>query len=458
MIDPGASGNESAGERVSRLPPIGFWSYSRQDDELSKGKLSLLRSLLMSEIQQLFGRERVQLFQDVSAIPHGASWEREIRTSLANSTFFVPILTPNFVQSEWCAREVAIFVERERELFETYPGLPRRSRIFPLLLIDIAGVEPADDAVLRGLESLQWFDFRRLRHRNYDDESVQQALSEFAASIRDLLYLKILPPDIGHEPRSVAQAIPEVTRPAPAVATSPRLPLHARVAEALEQESTAHEPARFRSRRTIAAGAAAGVAVVFAATAWFLSAPAEPDALAPIPAENSMAALQPPATESPPVPGAGQEQAGTRVSPESARGAQPAPVPVEPRRPSRSPLATGGAAPRGEDPGAPAAMPAATPARLISGAVSNDDYPAEALRSGAQGSVAARITIGPAGRVNSCSIERSSGNAMLDSVTCRLFQVRYRFAPARDARGNPVSESRTQVLTWRLPAAPAAAR
>lgn len=183
-----------AAERELRLPPIGFWSYSRQDDELSRGKLSNLRALLMSEIQQQYGRDRVQLFQDVSAITHGAAWEREITSALNNSTFFIPIITPNFIQSEWCSTEVGIFLEREQRLFSEYPDLPRRSRIFPLQLIDITGIDAHDGQVLAALQKLQWFDFRHMRHGNFDDESIRRALSDFAASIRELLHVKVRPP------------------------------------------------------------------------------------------------------------------------------------------------------------------------------------------------------------------------------------------------------------------------
>jgi hypothetical protein len=189
-----------------RLKPVGFWSYSRQDDELSQGRLSGLRSLLMSEIQQQYGRDRVQLFQDVSAISAGAEWEREIRNSLNNSTFFIPIITPNFIQSEWCCAEVNIFLQREKQLFQTYPDLPQRSRIFPLQMIDITGVDPYDRHVLAALEKRQWIDFRPLRFRSLQDEAVQRALAEFASSIRDLLHIKVRRPLTEAEKQKMAEA------------------------------------------------------------------------------------------------------------------------------------------------------------------------------------------------------------------------------------------------------------
>lgn len=196
----------SAARERTRLRPVGFWSYSRQDDELSFGKLSNLRKLLMAEVQQLYGKERVQIFQDAAAIVHGAEWEREIRTSLTDATFFIPIITPNFIQSEWCSREVSIFLEREQDIYRDHPDLPRRGRILPILLIDVTGVEPHDPAVLAALEARQWFDYSRYRLRSLQDEQVQQALSEFAASIRDLLNLKASPQPSAEERERAASA------------------------------------------------------------------------------------------------------------------------------------------------------------------------------------------------------------------------------------------------------------
>ena len=176
----------------TRLPPIGFWSYARQDDELSSGKLSDLRSVLMHEVQQLFGRDQVRLFQDASTIPLGSSWEAEIRKAIAQSVFFVPILTPNFIQSEWCCREVELFLEREAQLSSAYED-DVAGRIFPILYIDIDEAEPEKPAVLDHLRQRQGFDFRRFRHRSYDEPAVREALSELALNISRLLRLRLSP-------------------------------------------------------------------------------------------------------------------------------------------------------------------------------------------------------------------------------------------------------------------------
>lgn len=93
----------------------------------------------------------------------------------------------------------------------------------------------------------------------------------------------------------------------------------------------------------------------------------------------------------------------------------------------------------------------ARPAQLRSGSITDDDYPPAALRAEAQGTTTARFTIGTDGRVTSCTVTGSSGNSALDNTTCNLIQRRFRFRPAQDTNGNPVSETKTQRIVWRLP-------
>ena len=173
--------------QAGKLDPIGFWSYSRQDDEHSGGRLSQLRARLSSELQINYGRDRVQIFQDSAAIPYGADWDEVIREALNRSTFFIPILTPNFIQSEFCLTEVEIFLEREKALHEAFPELAGHRRIFPILYIPIAGKEARQPELVSELEQVQWLSFERLRHQDYDQPAVRQTVSEFAATICELL-------------------------------------------------------------------------------------------------------------------------------------------------------------------------------------------------------------------------------------------------------------------------------
>jgi protein TonB len=89
-------------------------------------------------------------------------------------------------------------------------------------------------------------------------------------------------------------------------------------------------------------------------------------------------------------------------------------------------------------------------ARLLRGEIRDSDWPKAALRSRAQGIVHFRVTVAPTGRVSDCTVTRSSGNAALDGTTCRLVMERFRYDPARDTAGRPISAIEYGDQEWVL--------
>lgn len=83
--------------------------------------------------------------------------------------------------------------------------------------------------------------------------------------------------------------------------------------------------------------------------------------------------------------------------------------------------------------------------------ITNDDYPANALRAEQQGTVKFRLDVDATGRVTECTITESSGSDSLDSTACSLLKRRARFTPARDAKGNGVPSSFSSRFRWELP-------
>ena len=69
------------------------------------------------------------------------------------------------------------------------------------------------------------------------------------------------------------------------------------------------------------------------------------------------------------------------------------------------------------------------------------DYPRGALANGAKGTVGMSFTITAKGRVDSCRVVSSTGNAEMDANACRALTRRARFKPARNAQGQPVATS-----------------
>ena len=180
----------------NRLSPIGFWSYARQDDDASLGRLSGLRKLLQAELQQQYGRQPIQIFQDVAVIAPGAQWKDEISRALANAAFLIPIITPAFLESEMCCEEVRLFLERERRLNADHPELTGRRRIFPIRYMEIEDIDPFDSDVLAELQTLQWIDFTRLRFKSDHEEPVRIAFAELARGVAKLLQARIESPPV----------------------------------------------------------------------------------------------------------------------------------------------------------------------------------------------------------------------------------------------------------------------
>lgn len=90
------------------------------------------------------------------------------------------------------------------------------------------------------------------------------------------------------------------------------------------------------------------------------------------------------------------------------------------------------------------------PPRRIRGRIKDSDYPREAADLGAQGAVGVRYVVGVDGRVPSCRVTRSSGNAALDETTCRLIMERFRYKPGHDARGRPFEATIVETEYWIL--------
>src|SRR5215472_9625163 len=70
---------------------VGFFSYSREDDEDSSGRLSKLRERIQAELRGQLGRTKAdfRLWQDKFAIAHGELWEDRIKSAVAEPVFFV---------------------------------------------------------------------------------------------------------------------------------------------------------------------------------------------------------------------------------------------------------------------------------------------------------------------------------------------------------------------------------
>lgn len=92
----------------------------------------------------------------------------------------------------------------------------------------------------------------------------------------------------------------------------------------------------------------------------------------------------------------------------------------------------------------------ASRAKLVGGRITNADYPKSATAARQGGSVTAHFTVGADGRPSKCRVVKSSGNSDIDATTCRLIEERFRYEPARNKAGQPISDVTGWEQTWWL--------
>jgi periplasmic protein TonB len=119
--------------------------------------------------------------------------------------------------------------------------------------------------------------------------------------------------------------------------------------------------------------------------------------------------------------------------------APPAPPPPPPAPPAPPP------------PAAPSVAEKATPRGDPGSWATPEDYPPASLRNEEQGTTGFRLEIGTDGKATSCSITKSSGFSALDDATCKFVSRRARFKPAKDASGNPITDTYSSRVRWQIP-------
>lgn len=170
--------------------------------------------------------------------------------------------------------------------------------------------------------------------------------------------------------------------------------------------------------------------------------PPEPEDEPPPPPEDIPETAPPPPVAPPPPINIAPAPPPLRTTPTI-----PPPAPPTLRIPPPAPPAP--PAPR---PAPPSQARGASPDGLNSWAARiQGDYPSSALRREEQGTVTMRITIGANGRVEACSVTRSSGSSALDDAACRGMQRYARYNPALNAAGNPISATTSQSIRYVLP-------
>jgi hypothetical protein len=143
----------------------GFWSYVHKDNDGLRGAIRRVANDVVDEYEVMEGDGSIDLFLDSAKIKWGDKWKDKIGKAIREGAFFIPIVTPRYLQSEECRNELLDFAKQAEDQ-------GREGLIMPLYFVEVKEIEARDktDRVVELLIESQMEDWRNLRLL---DQSVQ---------------------------------------------------------------------------------------------------------------------------------------------------------------------------------------------------------------------------------------------------------------------------------------------
>jgi CheY-like chemotaxis protein len=159
-------------------------SYTRKDDEFFGGYITAFRKMLENAVQVVTGETSFQVFQDIDGIVIGENWEKKLDEAIHGSSFFVPMLSPLFFNSQPCREEVEKFLEHER-------ALNRSDLILPIYFLTTAKLEKEEektkDPLATEFAKRQLFDWRQQANMPLQDPAGRVAILALARAVANAL-------------------------------------------------------------------------------------------------------------------------------------------------------------------------------------------------------------------------------------------------------------------------------
>jgi hypothetical protein len=164
---------------VSNETAAGFWSYTHEDDMLDGGNILRLSRLIMEEYSLLSG-EPLNLFVDRNDLAWGEEWRERIDSSLAETTFFIPVITPRYFKRPECRRELLEFAAKAE-------ALGTEELLLPILYIETEGLSAeSPDEVVALVARTQYVDWRKNRLLEPNSREYRVAVNALAQRLLDV--------------------------------------------------------------------------------------------------------------------------------------------------------------------------------------------------------------------------------------------------------------------------------
>ncbi|WP_328692758.1 toll/interleukin-1 receptor domain-containing protein [Streptomyces phaeochromogenes] len=169
---------------MANVESAGFWSYTHRDDQLDGGRIVRLSERIASAFEIITG-EPLEIFLDEKSIEWGDTLRMRLDSALTGTTFLIPVVTPKFLKSQECRREVIKFAGHAASLGLEELLLPIHYANVPQLAQGTDG-EPADE-VVELIARRKWVDWRELRLEDEDSPAYRQAVHKLALRLAEII-------------------------------------------------------------------------------------------------------------------------------------------------------------------------------------------------------------------------------------------------------------------------------
>ncbi len=195
---------------------VGFWSYAH-DDNILDGDAILDLARHIKEEYSLLAGEPLEIFIDRDGIAWGEEWRERIDSSLSQTIFFIPIITPRYFTRHECRRELLEFAAKAK-------GLGVDELLLPILYVEVADLSPeSDDEVVALVAKTQYVDWHETRllepaSRGYRAavNSLARRLQEIASKVAEVQFNRELNADLDADGGSgIADLVERITKVLP---------------------------------------------------------------------------------------------------------------------------------------------------------------------------------------------------------------------------------------------------
>lgn len=156
-----------------------FWSYAHEDNDRQAGRVLGLANRLQDEFAVCSGDD-LEFFVDRASLSWGDAWREKIDSALGEAPFFIAIVTPKYLKSPECRRELLSFVGKAK-------SRGCEALFLPILYVDVPGlVEDSADEVLALIARTQYVTWTALRLKASDDPAALEAVNKLALRLMDL--------------------------------------------------------------------------------------------------------------------------------------------------------------------------------------------------------------------------------------------------------------------------------